>query len=132
MLVVGVDAIELRRRLVVDRRPCLAAVEACAGAAVVSLDHPVRIGRIDPEIMVIAVGRLDLCEAATAVGRFPKLTIGDVDSLAVAGIGEYMRLGPVPRYEGAFGRDGNPALAVSLRWVESRLLGVRPQERPDE
>src|SRR5260221_2307303 len=71
VLVVGVDAIELRGRLVVDRRPGLAAVEADAGAAIVALDHSVRIGRIDPEIMIIAVRRLDLREASAAIGRFP-------------------------------------------------------------
>ena len=36
ILVVGVDAIELRGRLVVDRRPGLAAVATYAGAAVVT------------------------------------------------------------------------------------------------
>ena len=68
ILVVGVDAIELRRRLVVDRRPGLAAVAAHAGAAVVAFDHTVRIGGIDPEVVVVAVRRLDFREARAAVG----------------------------------------------------------------
>src|SRR5215470_347607 len=41
ILVVGVDAIELRRRLVVDRRPSPATVAAHAGAAIVAFDHPI-------------------------------------------------------------------------------------------
>src|SRR6266403_9400 len=68
ILVVGVDAIELRRRLVVNRRPGLAAVAAHAGAAVVAFDHTVRIGGIDPEVVVVAVRRLDFREARAAVG----------------------------------------------------------------
>jgi len=75
ILVVGVDAIELRRRLVVDRRPGLAAVAAYAGAAVVAFDHPVRISRIDPEIMVVAMRRLNFREARPAVGRFPSFKL---------------------------------------------------------
>src|SRR3546814_7191352 len=39
ILVVDVDAVELRCALVVYRRPALAAVERHAGAAVVALDH---------------------------------------------------------------------------------------------
>src|ERR1700720_749566 len=52
ILVVGVDAIELRRRLVVDRRPGLAAIAAHAGAAVVAFDHTLRIGGVDPGVAV--------------------------------------------------------------------------------
>src|SRR6266481_2684147 len=73
ILVVDVDAIKLRRRLVVDRRPRLAAVEAYAGAAIVAFDHPVWVTRIDPEIMIVAVRCLDLRKAGAAVGRFPKI-----------------------------------------------------------
>src|ERR1700737_2622609 len=50
ILVVGVDAIELRRRLVVDRRPGLAAVAAHEGPPVVAFDHTVRIGGVQPTV----------------------------------------------------------------------------------
>src|SRR5271166_1476814 len=46
--VVDVDAIELRGRLVVDRRPGDAAIERHTGAAIVALHHAVRVDRIDP------------------------------------------------------------------------------------
>src|ERR1700756_186062 len=99
ILVVGVDAIELRRWLVVDRRPGLPTVAAYAGAAVVAFDHPVGIGRIDPEIVVVAVRRLDLDEARAPVGRFPKRQIGDIDRLAVTGIGEDVGVVPGPVHQ---------------------------------
>jgi hypothetical protein len=80
-LVVGVDAIEPSRRLVVNRRPGLAAVAAYACAAIVTFDHPVGIGRIDPEVVIVAVRRLDLRKGRSGVGRFPELQIGDIDRL---------------------------------------------------
>src|SRR5207253_918907 len=52
---VGDHVIELGRRLVVDRRPALAAVLGDDRAAVVAVDDPIRIPRVDPEVVVIAV-----------------------------------------------------------------------------
>src|SRR5262249_9313987 len=62
VLVVDVDAVELRGLLVVDRRPRGAAVQRDVGAAVVALDHALRVFRIDPEVVVVAVPRRDLAE----------------------------------------------------------------------
>src|SRR5688572_18040733 len=56
-LVVDVNVVELAGHLVVDGAPGLAAVEGDVGAAVVALDHALRIGRIDPEVVVVAVQR---------------------------------------------------------------------------
>ena len=42
--------IELRGRLVELRRPVLAAIDGDGGAAVVAIDHALRVGWIDPEI----------------------------------------------------------------------------------
>src|SRR5262249_12326081 len=62
ILVVDVDAVELRRLLVVDRRPRGAAVERDVGTAVVALDHALRIFGIDPEIVVVAMAGGDFTE----------------------------------------------------------------------
>src|SRR5215471_15435582 len=53
--VVGRDAIELSRRLIVLRGPGPTAVERDRRAAVVAEDHSVRIVRVDPEIVVVAM-----------------------------------------------------------------------------
>src|SRR5258708_35224833 len=69
ILVVGIDAIELRRGLVVDRRPGLAAVAAHAGAAVVAFDHTVRIGGGRPKGRGVPAGRLGFRAAGAARAR---------------------------------------------------------------
>jgi hypothetical protein len=131
VLIVDVDAIELRRRLVVDRRPGLAAIDADAGAAVVTLDHPFGVGRIYPEIMIVAVRRLDFGRASAAVGRFPQRKVGDIDRLGMTGIGEDMRVVPGPMHQIAMRGNQRPAVAVILRSVEPGLLRFRLHERPN-
>ena len=66
-LVIRNNVVELRCRLIVERRPGAAAVEAHRGAAVVAFDHPHWILRIDPEIVIIAVRRLHLLIGLAAV-----------------------------------------------------------------
>ena len=66
--VIGDDRVELRGRLVVHRAPRAAAVERHRGAAVAAVHHPLRILRIDPQIVVIAVRRLDVRVGLAAVG----------------------------------------------------------------
>src|SRR5438094_5868509 len=56
-LVIGGDVIELRRGLVVLRAPGLAPVNADGGAAVVAVDHALRVGGIDPQAVMITVDR---------------------------------------------------------------------------
>src|SRR5262245_20153119 len=67
--VVGYDTIELRRRLIHVRRPRGAAVDRNLGAAVVGNDHSLRLGRIDPQVMMVAVRRADLLITPAAVAR---------------------------------------------------------------
>src|SRR5262249_27085670 len=66
-LVVGAHVIELRGRLVVDGRPGLSAVVRHARTAIVALDHPARVGRIDPEVMIVSMWRGYLREGPAAV-----------------------------------------------------------------
>src|SRR5205823_13700676 len=51
------------------RGPGLAAVEGDRGAAVARLDDPVRIARVDPQSVVVAVPRRQEIEGLAAVGR---------------------------------------------------------------
>ena len=87
-LAVDADAVELRGRLVVDRRPGLAAVQGDAGAAVVPLGHPPRVSGVDPQVVVVPVRGRDLGEGRPAVGRLPHPEVEDVEGVGVLGVGE--------------------------------------------
>ena len=93
-LVVGAHVVELRGRLVVDRRPRLPAVERHAGAAVVSLDHPSGVRRIDPEVVVVAVRGGDLAERLAAVDGLPQAIVRHPYRVDVDGIGEDVHVVP--------------------------------------
>ena len=62
--VVGSDVIELRGWLVVERRPAGAAVSGNRCSAVVAVDQTPRIVGIDPEAMVVTVGRVEGVETS--------------------------------------------------------------------
>src|SRR5258706_14724926 len=64
--------VELGRRLVVNGRPALAAVLRDHGPAVVPVDDPVGILRIDPEVVMIAVRYRELLERVAAIVREPR------------------------------------------------------------
>src|ERR1700751_1119900 len=68
-LVVGGNVVKLGRRLVVLRRPACARIYADGGAAVVAVDHPLRIRRIDPKPMMIAMRRRQKFQSLAPISR---------------------------------------------------------------
>ena len=56
-LLVHADSIDLRGRLILLRGPGCAAGERDVGAAVVAIDHLLRIERVDPQVVVIGMRR---------------------------------------------------------------------------
>jgi len=58
-IVVGSHVVELRRRLIILRGPILAAVDGNGCAAVIAVDDAIGIAGIDPETVVVAVGRIE-------------------------------------------------------------------------
>src|SRR5437016_2867938 len=67
--IIGGDVIELRGWLVVDGAPALASVDGNCRAAVVAIDEALGIGGINPQGVIIAVGRANGSEGlATIVG----------------------------------------------------------------
>src|ERR1700733_7427638 len=67
--VVRSDVVELRSRLIVLRGPRFGAVGRDSCAAVISVDQAVGICRVDPQTMIVAVGRVNRGECPAAVVR---------------------------------------------------------------
>ena len=131
ILVVDVETIELRRLLVVDRRPRSACIERYVGGAVIALDHAAGVAGVDPQVVVVAVTGRDLAKTRAAVGRLPHLQVGDVDRVGVAGVGEDMRVVPGPVHQVAICRDLGPARAEIVGAVEACLVALGFDQRPD-
>ncbi len=123
LLVVRAHVVELRGRLVVDRRPRLPAVEAHARAAVVGLDHPPRVLRIDPEVVVVAVRRGELAERLAAVGRFPQRVVRDPDRVHVLRIREHVHVVPGTSAQPRVFADALPRRARVVRAEQRAVVG---------
>ena len=130
VLVVHVQAVELRGQLVVDGRPGLPAVERHAGAAVVALDHALRVLRVDPQVVVVAVRGGHFAEAHPAVGGLPHLQVGDVDRVGVAGVGEHMGVVPGPVHQVPVSAHLRPMLAVVVAAVQTGGLTLGLHQGP--
>ena len=83
----GRDVIKLSRGKVF-RGPGRAAIDRDVGAAVVAIDHPQWIVRIDPEIVVVTVGHADRAIGLAAIKRFVKAGIQNVERVAVFWVSE--------------------------------------------
>ena len=131
VLVVHVQAVELRGQLVVDGRPGLPTVERHTGAAVVALDHALRVLRVDPQVVVVAVRRGHFAEAHPAVGGLPHLQVGDVDRVSVARIGKDVGVVPGPVHQVSVSAYLRPALAVVVTAVQAGSLTLGLHQGPD-
>ena len=86
-LIVGVDLIELGRWLIVLRAPGATAVERDVGAAVVRLDHDPPVGRIDPQVVVVAVWDAHAREGPAAIDALEVALGAGVDDVGVGRVG---------------------------------------------
>ena len=90
--VLGRDhVVELRRRHQL-LRPRLAAVDRDGAAAVVGLDHPVRIGRCDPHVVVVAVRHVAGLPRLARVRRLVDVDVQHPDGVLHLGIGIHPRV----------------------------------------
>src|SRR4029077_7342986 len=89
--VVGGDVVELAGGLVVLGRPGVAAVQRNARAAVIGVDQTVGIVGIDPQCMVIPVGRRHQAEGLAAVDRAQHAGVQGVHGIDGVGIGINLR-----------------------------------------
>src|SRR6185369_10539205 len=88
------DVVELRRWLVQLARPGAAAISRDRRPSVVSVDHPLRVQRIDPEPVIIPVRRTYRVETLASVDRPVSPSIQDVHHVWILRIGEHVRVIP--------------------------------------
>jgi hypothetical protein len=83
ILIINGQMIKLGSRLVVDGRPRSAAIIRNTGPTIIALDHSLRVGWINPEIMVIAMRGGHFFKIAPAVSRFPHFQVEDIDGIRI-------------------------------------------------
>ena len=87
-LIVQGDAIELGGGLVHDAGPGLAAVETDVGAAIVAFNHAIRVGRRDPQLVIVAVRRVQGDrEGVAAIDGLEEPDVDAVNHVFVLGVG---------------------------------------------
>ena len=120
--------VELRGRLVVLLRPRETAVEGDVHTAVVALDHPLRVARVDPQVVVVAVRRGDRAEGAPAVARAHELDVEHVDAVEVLRVGDDVGVVPGALPQAAVLVGAPPGAAGVVGAVDAAL--VRLDRRP--
>ena len=87
--------VELRGGLVVLVRPGLRAIEGDGRATVIREDHPLRVRRVDPERVRVAVLDVDLLEGAPSIDGLEHRQVHHVHDILVFGIGRDAGVVPV-------------------------------------
>src|SRR5215831_209729 len=89
-------------------------------ATIVSLNHPARVIRVDPEIVVVTVRDGILDERRAAIRGLPRRAVEDIDGVRLRRMGENMHVVPC-----------TPAQITLLALALPRLPAViRPEHRP--
>src|SRR5437764_2096669 len=88
--VVSHHMIELRGGLVALVGPACAAIGAHIGPAIVGFNHAVRIGRINPQAMIVAMGNANGPEGAPAIQGAVHGGVQHIHSFRRAGIGKHV------------------------------------------
>ena len=120
--IVGREVIELGGQLVVNGRECVAAVVADAGAAVVAFYDALCVVRVDPDIVIVAVGRRDLGEGFAAVNRLPRAIGENPASVCVLWICEYVLVVPGTALKVAVVAHQLPGVAVIVGPINTTVF----------
>src|ERR1700730_2698185 len=114
--------IKLRRRLIILGRPALAAVERNAGATVAAIDETIRICRIDPQSVMVAVSRGEQIERLAAIGRTEESGVQGVDGVCFLWIGIDIREIPRALRQAAVAVDMLPVLSAIVRKEQAAVF----------
>ena len=130
--VVGGDVVELRGRLVVPGAPGLPAVHADDGALVGAEDHAARIGRIDPQLVVIVAARraLQRQERLSRVGRPVQRHVAGIDRVRILRIHRHAAEVPAALPDPPVRARARPGRAAVRGGVEAAFLRVHERVYP--
>src|SRR6266404_2595433 len=128
-IIVRGDVIKLRGWLIALRGPIFSSVDSDRSAAVVSVDHAVRIAGVNPQTVMIAVWRVQTIPGLAAVHGAEESGVRDVDGVRVLGIGPDMGEIPGALAEAVVVGDERPVLATVVRAIESAFFSLN--ERVD-
>ena len=121
LMTVEIEMVDLRCGLVVYARPGKPAIQGDASAAIVAMDHDAVVARMDPQVMVIAVGRGDLSEVMPAIGRFPEVQVVDVNRIGIDGVGGQVHIIPGARDKAVVLAADDPALAIIIAAIDAAI-----------
>ena len=122
-IVVSSDVIELRGGLIVLRRPVFATVHGNGGAAVVAIDHAIRVVGIDPKSVMIAMGRVEAFEGFARIDGAVEASVRDVDLVRIFRVSPDMREVPGALAEAMVVVDERPFAAAVVASIEAPFLG---------
>ena len=121
-IVVGRDVIELRSGLIVLRGPILAPVDGNGCAAVVAVDEAIRIFRINPERVMVAMRRVEPFEGFSGVNGAVDACIGDVYLVCIFRVSPNVREIPGALPEAVIVSDERPFRAAIVAAIQAALL----------
>ncbi len=121
--------IELRGRLVVLWRPVLPSVERDGDSPIIGSDHALRVRRINPQSVIVAMWNLNLVEEMPAIGGLVGVHIHDVEHVLVARIGDDMHVVPRPLPQAVAGVYQLPRLAAVVRPIQPAIWIVGLDQR---
>ena len=118
---VGRHMVELRRHLVIYRGECLATVVADARPSIVSLYHPARVSRVNPQVVVVPVRRVHLYPCLAAVNRLPCRIVQHPSRICILWVREDVLVVPRTALQVTVVRHKLPCVAVVVRPEHARL-----------
>ena len=114
--------IKLRRGLIVLRAPTLATIQRDRRAAIVRIDQVIRVGRVDPEAVIVAMRGGHIGERAPAVDALEQWRVAHPHHLGVLRIGRDVHVIPRARLNQPVARHLPPRLTGIVTAKQTTVL----------
>ena len=124
-LIVHVDAVNLGGGHIALGRPSAAVIQADAHPAIIGDGHVFRIVGVDPQIVVIAVGAIDVFPGAPAVEGAQGWGAEHVNGMLVLGVGEDLDVVPGALHQAVVAGDSGPTFSGIGRDEQATFFLVR-------